>query len=96
MPQKKKMPGVNILAAGGRASGAEKNGAEEAICHAGLTPRQYEILRLLRTTLVRKEIAARLNITVRGVAEHARMIYARFGVRSRVELLRLLGFRNGE
>jgi DNA-binding CsgD family transcriptional regulator len=63
------------------------------IRHAGLTPREFEILGELRTHRSRKEIAGALNCSVRVVAFHASRIYMKFQVRDRLGLLKLVGFK---
>jgi DNA-binding NarL/FixJ family response regulator len=50
---------------------------------AGLTPREVEILRLLARGLLNKEIAARLQITPKTVANHVEHIYTKIGVSNR-------------
>ena len=50
---------------------------------AGLTPREVEVLRLLARGLSNKEIAARLVISPKTVANHADHIYAKIDASSR-------------
>jgi DNA-binding CsgD family transcriptional regulator len=52
----------------------------------GLTPQQAEISRLVAVGETNKEIARRLVISHRTVDHHLRNIFARLGIRSRVEL----------
>jgi DNA-binding NarL/FixJ family response regulator len=57
---------------------------------AGLSERQREVLELLALGASNGDIAARLYISVNTVKFHVREIYARLGVRNRVEAARLL------
>jgi DNA-binding CsgD family transcriptional regulator len=53
-----------------------------------LSPRQKEILRAILSDQANKEIASRLNITVRTVKFHISSLLAKFGVENRTELAR--------
>jgi DNA-binding CsgD family transcriptional regulator len=55
---------------------------------ASLSPRQKEILRAVLCDQANKEIASRLNITVRTVKFHISSLLAKFGVENRTELAR--------
>jgi DNA-binding CsgD family transcriptional regulator len=55
---------------------------------ATLSPRQKEILHSVICNHANKEIAARLNITVRTVKFHISSLLNRFGVQNRAELAR--------
>ncbi|MEU7474784.1 LuxR family transcriptional regulator [Lentzea sp. NPDC042327] len=55
-----------------------------------LTPQQAQIARLVAEGATNREIAARLFLSHRTVEHHLRNIFARLGVRSRVELTRRL------
>lgn len=57
---------------------------------AGLRPREREVLELLSSGLRNDEIAERLFLSVNTVKFHVRAIYARLGVRNRVQAARLL------
>ena len=50
---------------------------------AGLTPREVEVLRLLARGLSNKEIAERLVISRKTVANHAEHIYAKIDASTR-------------
>lgn len=58
-----------------------------------LTPAQIKILGLLRNdpSLVNKELADKLNVTVRTVKFHMTNLLAKFGSTSRHEMLRKIG-----
>ncbi|MGW5261411.1 AAA family ATPase [Microbispora sp. NPDC004025] len=55
-----------------------------------LTAQQFRIATLVAEGATNREVAARLFISPRTVEHHLRNIFARLGVRSRVELARLL------
>jgi DNA-binding NarL/FixJ family response regulator len=56
-----------------------------------LTEREREILDLLRAGLSNKEIAQKLYLSVRTVEVHLRNVYAKLGVRSRLEAVTTTG-----
>jgi DNA-binding NarL/FixJ family response regulator len=58
--------------------------------HPDLTPQQAQIAGLVAEGATNREIAARLFLSHRTVEHHLRNIFARLGVRSRVELTRRL------
>ena len=60
-----------------------------------LTGQQTRIARLVAEGATNREIAARLFLSHRTVEHHLRNIFARLGVRSRVELTRRLGEDGG-
>ncbi|MFC6062985.1 helix-turn-helix transcriptional regulator [Streptomyces ochraceiscleroticus] len=57
---------------------------------AGLTPQQLRIARCVAEGATNREIALRLSVSPRTVDHHLRNIFAALGVRSRVELARLV------
>lgn len=57
---------------------------------AALTPQQEKIARLVAEGATNREVAARLFLSQRTVEHHLRNIFTRLGVRSRVELARVL------
>jgi DNA-binding CsgD family transcriptional regulator len=60
----------------------------EVAAPASLSPRQREILHSVICNRANKEIAAKLNITVRTVKFHISSLLAKFGVENREELAR--------
>jgi LuxR family maltose regulon positive regulatory protein len=50
-----------------------------------LSPREREVLRMLSSRLMTREIAAELGVSVNTVKYHMKNIYRKLGVRSRVE-----------
>jgi DNA-binding NarL/FixJ family response regulator len=61
--------------------------AEQAAQPPQLTPREREVLELLAQGLPNAEIARRLVISPKTVGTHVEHIYAKLGVRSRVQAL---------
>ena len=57
-------------------------------CPASLSPRQKEVLHSVINNRANKEIASKLNITVRTVKFHISTLLSKFGVDSRGELAR--------
>ncbi|GAA3114397.1 helix-turn-helix transcriptional regulator [Planomonospora alba] len=55
-----------------------------------LTAQQFQIARLVADGATNREVAAQLFLSPRTVEHHLRNIFARLGIRSRVELARLL------
>jgi DNA-binding CsgD family transcriptional regulator len=58
-----------------------------------LTPRQREVFTLLCTGVVAKEIAGKLNISLRTVKHHLEKIYSRLHMQ-RTDILRTFGVSN--
>ena len=56
---------------------------------ASLTPREKEIIALRKQSLTNRQIAQRQNISVRTVESHLAHIYAKTGVTSWEELIKL-------
>lgn len=70
---------------------AELRAAGEAVDHAApagldLTPQQAQISKLVAEGATNREIAAQLFLSPRTVEHHLRNIFAKLGIRSRVEL----------
>jgi DNA-binding CsgD family transcriptional regulator len=57
-------------------------------CPASLSPRQREVLHSVLSNRANKEIACKLNITVRTVKFHISTLLSKFGVETRSELAR--------
>jgi DNA-binding CsgD family transcriptional regulator/tetratricopeptide (TPR) repeat protein len=76
--------GTELRAAGERAAG-QLTGVAEA-----LTPQQLKIASLAAGGATNREVAAQLVLSSRTVDHHMRNIFARLGIRSRVELTKLL------
>jgi DNA-binding CsgD family transcriptional regulator len=57
-------------------------------CPASLSPRQKEVLHSVLSNRANKEIASKLNITVRTVKFHISTLLSKFGVETRLELAR--------
>ncbi|GAB3283414.1 helix-turn-helix transcriptional regulator [Parasphingorhabdus pacifica] len=74
------------LRAAGETVGRVASGVTEE-----LTPQQAQISKLVAEGATNREVAARLFISPRTVDHHLRNIFAKVGVRSRVELSRMLG-----
>lgn len=64
------------------------NQGREASNPKSLSPRQKEILRSVLCNRANKEIASKLNITVRTVKFHISSLLSKFGVENRTELAR--------
>ncbi|WP_151770647.1 helix-turn-helix domain-containing protein [Streptomyces abyssomicinicus] len=74
------------LRANGEAPAAPQDGAL-----ARLTPQQQRIARCVASGDTNREVAQRLSVSTRTVDHHLRNVFAALGVRSRVELARLVG-----
>ncbi len=55
-----------------------------------LTPQQQRIARCVAQGATNREVAVRLSVSPRTVDHHLRNVFAVLGVRSRIELARLL------
>ncbi len=71
-----------------RAAGESSTGARHPEPAVELTAQQEQIARLAAEGATNREIAARLTLSPRTVEHHLRNVFARLGVRSRVELVR--------
>lgn len=77
---------IRAVRAGYRRVSAEvKERLAEGIQHADLTPREFEVLRLIVKGRSNKEIAADLNITESTVKYHINIILSRLGVTDRTQ-----------
>jgi DNA-binding CsgD family transcriptional regulator len=64
---------------------------------AHLTPREREVMELLVTGKTSKEIAAAMNVSVRTVEGHRRIVFSKMDVTSAAQLVRtVLGARATE
>lgn len=76
-----------------RATGSATGGAVDDEHRAGLpelTPQQLRIARCVAEGATNREVAVRLSVSPRTVDHHLRNVFATLGVRSRVELTRVL------
>lgn len=56
-----------------------------SVDHRKLTPREKEVVELLKTRRTNKEIAIRLHISVATVKNHLHSVYRKLGVGGRYE-----------
>ncbi|MDB1088278.1 LuxR C-terminal-related transcriptional regulator [Streptomyces sp. ACA25] len=73
-----------------RATGEAAAGPAGPPALAGLTPQQLRIARHVAEGATNREVAARLSVSPRTVDHHLRNVFSLLGIRSRVELTRLL------
>ncbi len=52
-----------------------------------LTPKQFQVLRLVKTGMSNKQISDTLNVTEATVKAHVSMLFKRLGVKSRTQIL---------
>ncbi|MFG2647739.1 LuxR C-terminal-related transcriptional regulator [Streptomyces sp. NPDC048436] len=78
-----------------RAAGEAVAGEREPGPLAALTPQQQRIARHVAEGATNREVAVRLSVSHRTVDHHLRNVFAALGVRSRVELSRLLAGDTG-
>ncbi|WP_367038775.1 LuxR C-terminal-related transcriptional regulator [Streptomyces sp. Je 1-332] len=78
-----------------RAAGKAVAGEPGAGVLSALTPQQQRIARHVAEGATNREVAERLSVSHRTVDHHLRNVFAALGVRSRVELSRLLGGDGG-
>ncbi|MEU0114124.1 LuxR C-terminal-related transcriptional regulator [Streptomyces bobili] len=76
-----------LRAGGAEASGPRSAGAADL---AGLTPQQLRIARRVAEGATNREVALTLSVSTRTVDYHLRKVFATLGVRSRLELARLV------
>ncbi|MGW2305058.1 LuxR C-terminal-related transcriptional regulator [Streptomyces sp. NPDC001809] len=69
-----------------RATGGATGGAAGFGAPRELTPQQQRIVRLVARGATNREVADRLSLSPRTVDHHLRGVFARLGIRSRVEL----------
>ncbi|MCP9953495.1 helix-turn-helix transcriptional regulator [Actinomadura madurae] len=73
-----------------RAAGSGDDASRAAAGVAKLTAQQAHIARLAAEGATNREIAARLLLSPRTIDHHLRNVFTRLGIRSRVELARLI------
>jgi DNA-binding NarL/FixJ family response regulator len=76
--------GMHLLPRSAAASGFDRSGIQDAEL---LTPREAEVMELLRDGATNAEIAHELSIGIETVRTHARNIYRKLGIGSRRELM---------
>ncbi|MER5884855.1 LuxR C-terminal-related transcriptional regulator [Streptomyces sp. NPDC001941] len=78
-----------------RATGATAGTGRPVGALASLTPQQLRIARSVAEGATNREVAHQLSLSVRTVDHHLRNVFATLGVRSRVELSRLVADQAG-
>jgi DNA-binding CsgD family transcriptional regulator/tetratricopeptide (TPR) repeat protein len=76
------------LRAGGAATGGPRTAGPAGL--TGLTPQQLRIARRVAEGATNREVALTLSVSTRTVDYHLRKVFALLGVRSRVELARMV------
>ncbi|MFE9740711.1 LuxR C-terminal-related transcriptional regulator [Streptomyces sp. NPDC006477] len=74
-----------------RATGGTTGGVTDPAALGRLTPQQQRIARLVAGGATNREVADRLTLSPRTVDHHLRSVFARLGIRSRVELPGVIG-----
>ncbi|MFJ8663394.1 LuxR C-terminal-related transcriptional regulator [Streptomyces sp. NPDC093795] len=74
-----------------RATGGTTGGVTDPAALGLLTPQQQRIARLVAGGATNREVADRLTLSPRTVDHHLRSVFARLGIRSRVELPGVVG-----
>ncbi|MCF6525699.1 LuxR C-terminal-related transcriptional regulator [Streptomyces sp. JJ36] len=84
---------AELRATGEATPGATGGGSAGRAELAALTPQQLRIARCVAEGCTNREVALRLSVSPRTVEHHLRNVFATLGVRSRVELARLVDCR---
>lgn len=71
----------------GRSGRSDAASVEASLGEAPLTPREREVVRQLATGAATRDIARAMGVTPQTVNTYLKRVYAKTGVRSRVELL---------
>lgn len=71
-----------------RAVTSERAGVMQRLAH--LTPREREVMELLLTGKTSKEVATAMNVSVRTVEGHRRVVFAKMSVSSAAQLVRVV------
>jgi DNA-binding CsgD family transcriptional regulator len=82
-------PWVDLASSELRAAGDHVEHRQQAAAEA-LTPQQLEIARLAAAGATNREVAAQMFLSTRTVDHHMRNIFARLGIRSRIDLAKLI------
>jgi DNA-binding CsgD family transcriptional regulator len=82
-------PWVDLASSELRAAGDHVEHRPQAATEA-LTPQQLEIARLAAAGATNREVAAQMFLSTRTVDHHMRNIFARLGIRSRIDLAKLI------
>lgn len=86
VPKSELIESIRAVRAGYRRVSAEvKERLAEGVQHADLTPREFEVLRLIVKGRSNKEIAGDLNITESTVKYHINIILSKLGVTDRTQ-----------
>ena len=85
-----KLARTDPAASAAPAGTARATPADAAPPHESLTDRERDILKLVAMAYANREIADKLQIGEQTVKNHLSVIYAKFGVSRRMELMRLL------
>jgi len=89
-------PGIGVLAILQPATASQQPGLHDLAVAHGLSPREKEVLGLLREGLTTLAIAERLGITAHTVRDHIKKLYRKTGTGSRGELLACTPSGRGE
>jgi DNA-binding CsgD family transcriptional regulator len=79
------------VALAGACQGARTPALASSTLTSALTPREREVAMLAAARISSREIAARLELSVRTIDNHLNRVYAKLGVSNRTQLAALLG-----